>query len=541
MRPYMPLILCAALGAGCAVDPEDRGFEPHPFDESPGLAPNDGRFLLPSPIPLDRDVIASILAAPTISELGVMEERPGFVGHRETRVPIPTDAECLPAPGPAALRVGGALGISFRVASGVTGANLRRVELVRLGPGARRTVLSRSFPAATRSASEYFVPLATEAEVSADVTALPRLRYELTVEDEAGRITRSTLERKLAPVPEVVIEAPAFVTGPSTGAGSRVSSAGYRVRNAEILDLVGVRSSDRGSPIEFGIVETEATIRDHGAPAVSMRVTPSPTMVSGRMCDAQFLSSTAWNEWKRARLPLRLYARAPSIEGCAPWTLSAPIEAADRTTPVPVSTDGRPPPAPSWPTCVNHGRGGGVGGGGVIGGSGTPATCTGEGTACEVTPSQCDAGVNPITVAGRIQCRGSRAECVPTAPFCPGPDPRCGAAYGQTCRRDEDCSAGLFCGRRIGGCVGHGDDVACGACQSITYRDGSICTPPPGLCWLPGTTPPGRGCMQNTCTRQCDGSTCGNDGCGGLCGTCESGQVCEPRPASPYGGTCRAR
>ncbi len=541
MPRALALALLSSIVVGCAVDGADPAVDgPTGPIEEPGVD-TKGPILLPPPGNLGGDLIVT-LGRPGISELGIAEERPALVGGTTARVPIPTSAECLPTPGAAALRVGGALGVHFRASAGILGSDLRRVRLVRLGPGPLRTVLDRTLPAGTRTAEEGFVPLATETEVGANVTTLPRLRYELIVEDAAGREARAGLERKLAPAPAVAIAGPVEVTGPNVSDGNRVLSAGFRVRNAEVVDLVGVRSFGDASSIQLGVLESASTIVEYGPPPDPLRVTPSPSESSGRMCDTQFLSGAAWNSWKSARLPVRVYARAPRIEGCQLWALSTPIEAADRTSPWPTSTDGRPPPAPSWPTCTNHGQGGGaVGGGGVVVGPGTGSTCTSEGSPCEVTPSGCDATINPIKVAGKIRCDGTRAVCEPTAPYCPDTaGAACGGAYGETCRRDEDCGPGLFCGMRVGGCVGSGDDVACGACQHITYRDGSICTPPPGLCWLPGSLRPGQGCHQNTCAPQCDGSTCGNDGCGGVCGTCKSGQYCEPKPASPYGGTCKA-
>jgi hypothetical protein len=537
MRSVLPLLFASVL-AGCAVDTEaPTTDQPVDLDE-PGVD-TQSPFFLPPPGSITGGLVATF-NFPTVPQLGIAEEREGWVGWTRTRVPIPTSAECLAAPGPAALRAGGPLGIQFRVESGITGAELRSVRLVRLGPGPEITIYNRTIPAGSRSFSESFVPLAGEAEVAANVTTLPRLRYELVVEDTAGRVTRSRIERKLAPMPSVSIVSPARVTGPNTGRGNRVLSAGFRVRNAEFIDLVGVRSSPASSSIEFGVIETEATVAEYGPPATSLRITPSPVERTGQMCDGQFLSSPAWNEWKAAGLPMRVYARAPLIEGCQLWELSESLAATDATTAPPVPGG----PVPSWPVCSNHGQGvsgaGTIVVGGTSGGSTPAPTCT-EGAPCEVTPAECDAKVNPISVAGKTRCTTSGSRCVPTAAYCPTTgSANCGAAYGNACRRDDDCAPGLFCGMRIGGCVGFGDDIACGSCQHITYRDGSKCTPPPGLCWLPGTLRPGQGCYQNDCTPQCDGSTCGNDGCGGLCGTCKSGEYCEPKSASPYGGTCKA-
>lgn len=486
------------------------------------------------------------ISFPNIESFGVVKMVPAMFGTFRGMVPVPETNECLPVP-----RGEGATadrwGVSFSVRA--NGRALRRVRVCRLRDGAPESCFYDR-AVGPDAANEGFVAVPDEGAPDPRASTLPRLRYRLDVETEGGGGLSRTLERKLAPLPQVTLRGPAAVQGPAGGPGRfHTSVRDVTFANARHLAVVSVRSSD-ASASSISLLEDASTLA--GSPPsplypVSHRRDPQTTS----MCDSRSLSASGFRLWSGAGFPVRIWAQAPLIEGCQLTALSEQqVSASFRdTAPIAVFTcSPRDPEAPVWTgPSGDAGADSGASDGGVRDGGADASTCV-EGASCTARPSECNAAGTVFEVRGRTRCVSGRAVCEPAERYCNTCGGDCGGCSGNRCQEGAPslaCAPGAVCGRTsFPGCDSRYE--VCGQCAAIpSCNSGAI------LCWKPmradGTWPDrptdAAFCGVDTgtggaCRRQCDGSNCGNDGCGGSCGTCASGQACEARSGTPYGGRC---
>jgi hypothetical protein len=409
-------------------------------------------------------------------------------------------------------------------------------------------VCFHSRPGSSRQFGEHYLPVPAESDPGVGSATLPRLRYELRV--DMGAYTQiHRIEHKLAPLPQATLSSGRLwvthqLTEPPPGFTRTTLSASFEVARAERVALLTVRSSGAGSDIEFGFIETAATVDRDGPPAHVATVPVSNDARRFRACLHLPWSGRARHEWDAGGRPVRVWAAAPLIEGCSLSAVSDPARdvrssmsgplgaacAGPGIYPEPVVSGGRPPPRGEGKDKDKDK-------------DAKACTDADVGGSCEFSPPECNGPAFRFTVPGVQRCRGGRLRCEAAAPYCNHAGGDCGGAIGHACIRDADCAPGTVCGRADRPCDPRNGE-ACGQCRALTTWPDAQCELKRPFCWLPG------GDWNNTdacipsqgpdCIPRCGEGNCGSDGCGGTCGTgtCPAGQRCERQGGFVWGGFC---